>query len=177
MKSKIPVPHFVSFVKNIKNFVASRNGQMIFASVACAFVFAFSVISLTRFEHNGQSFMASVANLNNSQIEENFSANLVLRHSGDTLVLIAGENMQKVDLIEGIIAFDPTKGLALSGENISDLGGGMYRFSLTKNSENITKGTTIATFTKNADISLPIMLTDTQFVSAGERYNLSNIVE
>lgn len=125
--------------------------------------------------------MASVSNVgNNSEITVHFDANIALQDTGDALRLIAGTQMQAVDSIEGIIAFDGSKGLAItadSPEHMTELTPGVYRFHIPMNEKTVNKGMIIAYFSKNSDISLPMSLTDTEFVSGGERYHLSNTVE
>lgn len=51
---------------------------------------------------------------------------------------------------------------------------GMYRFRIDIAHKNISAGSVLATFNKNAEISIPMSFIDTQFVSGLERYNLTN---
>lgn len=53
----------------------------------------------------------------------------------------------------------------------------MYRFHVDFSSKNVLQGETLAKIVFDSLPKSPLTLLDTQFVSEGERYNLSNIVK
>lgn len=183
MKPKIRVPHFISLAKDMKSFFTERKTQILAASLSCALVLSFSFVAISRFEvNNGQSLLASVANLQNNSVQSVvFDADIALLQKKASLELVAGKAMEKVDMIEGIIALNPSLGVKISSNTtnlvVTEESEGMYRFHLDFAGKNISAGQSIAHFTKNSDKNIPLTFIDTQFVSGGERYNLSNIVE
>lgn len=181
MKLKIRVPHFISLIKDAKQFFAERKTQMLAASLSCAFVLSFSFVALSRFEVGGNSLMASVANLQNPTQTVSFDADIALVQKNNSLVLVAGKLMEKVDFLEGVIALNPSLGVQISTNEsnvfFAEESAGMYRFRIDFSGKNISAGLNLANFEKNSDLNIPLTFIDTQFVSSGERYNLSNIVE
>ena len=172
----------LGFFLRLKNFLQTKQFQFGLSAVACAFVMAFSFIGFSRFEINGNSLLASVANSgNNPSKNAHFEADLVLKDVGTGFELIAWKSMEKVDFVEWVIAFDPNSGLSIIPEwtdiELTELAPGMYRFVLQMHQKNIENGTIIARFSKNEQISTHITFIDTQFVSESIRYNLSNIVK
>lgn len=125
--------------------------------------------------------MASVTNLNNnSSIIAHFDSDIVLEFSENNYNLIAGSDMKNVDLIEGIIIHNPEENLEITTWNpdsLNKMDNGIYRFSINMNGKNISKWTIIEVFSSNIAQKSEIILTDTQFVSGGIRYNLTNNVK
>lgn len=125
--------------------------------------------------------MASVTNLNNnSSIIAHFDSDIVLEFSENNYNLIAGSDMKNVDLIEGIIIHNPEENLEITTWNpdfLNKMDNGIYRFSINMNGKNISKWTVIEVFSSNIAQKSEIILTDTQFVSNGIRYNLTNNVK
>lgn len=133
---------FLEFILLIKEKTIGKNPEIFAASIAFAFVVSFSFIGLSRVEINGNSLMASVSNVaNNTTVEQNFAANIVLRSVASHYELVAGDNMEKVDVIEGILALDPTRGVTLSSSEhiLTDMGDGMYRFSIPFSNNSVKK--------------------------------------
>lgn len=80
----------LGFFLQLKNFLHTRQFQFGLSAVACAFVMAFSFISFSRLEMNGNSLLASVANSgNNHSKNAHFEADLALRDVGTGFELIA----------------------------------------------------------------------------------------
>lgn len=125
--------------------------------------------------------MASVTNLNNnSSIIAHFDSDIVLEFNENNYNLIAGSDMKNVDLIEGIIIHNPEENLEITTQNsdsLNKMDNGIYRFSINMNGKNISKWTIIEVFSSNIAQKSEIILTDTQFVSDGIRYNLTNNVK
>lgn len=125
--------------------------------------------------------MASVTNLNNnSSIIAHFDSDIVLEFSENNYNLISGSDMKNVDLIEGIIIHNPEENLEITTWNpdfLNKMDNGIYRFSINMNGKNISKWTIIEVFSSNIAQKSEIILTDTQFVSGGIRYNLTNNVK
>lgn len=125
--------------------------------------------------------MASVTNLNNnSSIIAHFDSDIVLEFSENNYNLISGSDMKNVDLIEGIIIHNPEENLEITTWNpdfLNKMDNGIYRFSINMNGKNISKWTIIEVFSSNIAQKSEIILTDTQFVSDGIRYNLTNNVK
>lgn len=125
--------------------------------------------------------MASVTNLNNnSSIIAHFDSDIVLEFGENNYNLIAGSDMKNVDLIEGIILHNPEENLEITTWNpdsLNKMDNGIYRFSINMNGKNISKWTIIEVFSSNIAQKSEIILTDTQFVSGGIRYNLTNNVK
>lgn len=125
--------------------------------------------------------MASVTNLNNnSSIIAHFDSDIVLEFNENNYNLIAGSDMKNVDLIEGIIIHNPEENLEITTWNpdfLNKMDNGIYRFSINMNGKNISKWTVIEVFSSNIAQKSEIILTDTQFVSGGIRYNLTNNVK
>lgn len=125
--------------------------------------------------------MASVTNLNNnSSIIAHFDSDIVLEFGENNYNLIAGSDMKNVDLIEGIILHNPEENLEITTWNpdsLNKMDNGFYRFSINMNGKNISKWTVIEVFSSNIAQKSEIILTDTQFVSGGIRYNLTNNVK
>lgn len=180
MKLKIRKPHFVSAYENIAKIFQNRQSKMIFASIAFAFVISFSFVGMTRLENNGQSLLASVANISeNSHSTIDFEADTALVDETSHFSFIAGKTLKKVEKIEGIIAFDPNRGLDISANSFSliKLEEGIYRFEIIFDNKDIFAGENFAKISKTAEISVPMTITDLQFVSEGQRYNLTNIIK
>lgn len=95
--------------------------------------------------------------------------------------LVAGKNMEAVDVVEGIILSNPSDTLVLlAGNNsvqIFQESEGMHRFRVELLGKDILQGEKIAEFEGNVTVKSPVTLLDTQFVSEGIRYNLSNTVK
>lgn len=125
--------------------------------------------------------MASVTNLNNnSSIIAHFDSDIVLEFNENNYNLISGSDMKNVDLIEGIIIHNPEENLEITTKNpnfLNKMDNWMYRFSINMNGKNISKWTIIEHFYSNIAQKSEIILTDTQFVSNGIRYNLTNNVK
>lgn len=99
------------FSKKLKDFlqIYAKSLKNTCISLMVALVLSFSFVGFLK-DENPSFLMANVANLNNNEaINAHFPANIVLESSESDFVLRLGENLQKVDFIEGIIAFDPTK--------------------------------------------------------------------
>ncbi len=106
-----------NFSQNFKEIFANRKFQMTFSAIACAFVISFSVIGFSRIDISGTSMMASVTSLQTASGEKvEFDADIALIIDS-TMNLIAGKNMEKVDVLEGIIVYNPTEPLVLSSSD------------------------------------------------------------
>lgn len=115
--------------------------------------------------------MASVSEIAQPQ----YDADIVMERKGDVVTLIMGKTAQKVDTISLRLLSNPADAIvfAPSAGTIVDETEGVYLFVRSYGSEDIVSGTVIATFT-GVPSDAPIALTDTEFVSGGVKYSLTN---
>lgn len=181
MKLKNHAPQQRDYFENFKKFFQNRNSQFALASVAFAFAISFSFIGLLRTETNGQSLMASVANISGEQTAPavDFTADTALVDKTSYFEMISGKKMQNVEFIEGIIALDPSRSVEISSQNVKldKIENGIYHFRFNAENKSFLPGEKIFDLKKSSEVFAPLTITDLQFVSAGERYNLSNIVK
>lgn len=169
-----------TFFLYCKDFFMSKKFQMIFSAMACAFVISFSVIGFSRMNFSNSSLLASVTNLqmsNGKNIEFDADIAMIL---DDSVKMVAGKNMEKVDVVEGIIVYNPQENVMLesldNAVEITKMTEGMYRFRANLSGKNVMQGENIFTMSLQNAPKSPMTLLDTQFVSEGVRYNLSNMV-
>ena len=117
-----------------------------------------------------RGLMASVAEVAQPQ----YSADIVMERQGDTVSIIMGKAAQKVDSIELRLLTNPADEIVLtpSAGTITDETEGSYLYVQSYGSEDVPTWAVIVTFSGIPE-DVPIAITDTEFVSAGERYSLT----
>ncbi len=164
--------------KTLDFFALYRSSQFrkYFLSGGIALVMAFSIVSVSHGDVDMQGLMASVANV--SEVPH-FDADLILQRDWSNISLIFGANAKKVDKIDFTILSDPTRFRSLKSTNIAvhiigDAEMGAYHVNIDMFGKDILPWTRIADLTATIDTGAPIALTDTQFVSGGQRYTITS---
>lgn len=146
-------------------------------SGAFALLLAFSFVS---YSQNGdmKGLMASVANLTPS-VE--YSADIVMSHSGESLSMVFGSEAKHVENISFTLVTNPEKVQNISSTDsrvaLSSLAGGMYHGLIHIGNQDIHPGQELLKLKIDASGESPISLIDTKFVSEGSEYELTNIVQ
>lgn len=141
-----------------------------------AILFSLSIVFVTQ-DVDTRGLMASVANVAQNQV---FDADLTLQIANDqTLKVVVGKTMQKVDKIGLLIISDPEKITSLSASNpavlIEPMGGGLWIVTRLYQAETLYPGDTALELTVDGNLTqVPVTLSDSYFESAGMRYSLSN---
>lgn len=155
----------------------SRKGELLWASVVTAFLFAVILSPFLQSSQNSSYLMASVANTTNlptfNHIHTN--ADIALIKVDNTLYIIAGKDMKKVSKIEGFIASsdEDTNSLPLSQFITLEVSSpGLFHFSREYASSDIHAGDIIGILPASAQTLYT--LTDTQFIADWIRYNLTS---
>ncbi len=168
--------------KSLLSSLFDKSSRPVFlASSAFAFLLAFSIVSLYQVPAGSYgSFFASIAQVKSSV---NYPADLIMSHSNEGLEFVFGAQANSVDQIEWMIFVSPDAKFSF-GEDLSEnltlssLGDGAYRFIISWLDVDIRPGSKIWFIPLKWDWQpSQITLTDTQFVSENERFNLSNIVK
>lgn len=121
--------------------------------------------------------MASVSQLHKYN-EDAISTDILIKNNQDEIIIQARNKLHNATYIEGIIIFNPDSSLDFSTEeNITKLSEGMYKFNIPLQDKTISKWTIIAHFHKNMPSTEIISITDLQFISQWNRYNLSSHIE
>lgn len=104
-----------------------------------------------------------------------YDADIVMERKWDTVQLILGKDAQHVDTLSMRFLTDPTEKLQFIPENgtVTDETEGAYFFVRSFGGADVPAGTVIASFTHIPEWAR-MALTDTEFVSEGVRYSLTN---
>lgn len=159
-------------------FARYRSSQIrkYFLSGSIAIFVAFSFVSIIHGGIDTRGLMASVASVTEAPRLE---ADLILKRDGGNLTFIFGANAKKVDHIDFTLLSDPAKFKSLtSSESTVTITGqqeiGAYHVSVNTQGRDIVSGTQIANLIAVIDAGVPLALTDTEFVSEGQRYSMTN---
>jgi hypothetical protein len=159
-------------------FSLYRSSQLrkYFLSGGIAVFAAFSIVSVSHGDIDMQGLMASVANVSNTQ---HYDADLIMtRHEG-ALSITFGAKATKVDQVEFTLLSDPTKFKSLTSSNSAvhitgEKETGAYHVTINMHGGDILPGSSIAELVAEIDSGVPIALTDTEFISGGQRYSITN---
>lgn len=155
------------------DFFTRYHRARMFQYVLPGFFGVFIAFGLVSMSHTGdmRGLMASVSEIAQPQ----YDADIVMERKGDIVTLIMGKTAQKVDTISLRLLSNPADAIvfAPSAGTIVDETEGAYLFVRSYGSEDIVSGTVIATFA-GIPSDAPIALTDTEFVSGGVKYSLTN---
>ncbi len=137
---------------------------------------AFSLVSFSHGDIDMQGLMASVANVSDTK---HYDADLIMSRSGSILSLTFGTRASKVDQVAFTLLSDPTKftSLTTTSPSVHIIGQpemGTYHISIDMHGADIAPGTTIAELVAGIVPGTPIALTDTEFMSAGQRYSITS---
>lgn len=120
--------------------------------------------------------MASVANVSDTP---HYDADLIMSRQGTTLIFTFGSAAQKVDRIDFTLLGDPARFHSVSSTdtNIEIVGQaemGVYHVSIDMHGRDIKPGTRVADLISMIDTGSILAISDTQFVSGGQRYSITN---
>ncbi len=120
--------------------------------------------------------MASVANVSDTP---HYDADLIMSRQGTTLIFTFGSAAQKVDRIDFTLLGDPMRlhSLTATSPDIRITGQtemGVYHMSIDMHGRDIQPGTRVADLISMIDTGSVLAISDTQFVSGGQRYSMSN---
>ena len=95
------------------------------------------------------------------------------------LTLTFGTRAERVDTIDLTLLGDPTRlhSLTAASPDVHITGQadmGVYHISIDMHGRDVTAGTRIADITAMVDTGVVLALSDTQFVSGGQRYSITN---
>lgn len=140
---------------------------------------AFSIVSFIHGDIDTRGLMASVASLTEAPP---LDANLILKQQGNNLSVIFGAQASKVDRIDFNLLSDPARfhSLQSSHKSITILWQQelwTYHVSIDMQGVDITSGAQIANLDISIDVWTPIAITDAEFTSSGQRYNMTSKIE
>jgi hypothetical protein len=120
--------------------------------------------------------MASVANITDTP---HYDADFIMNRQDSILTFTFGTQAEQVDIVDLTLLGDPTRlhSLSTTSPDIQITGQsdtGVYHISINMHGRDIAAGTRIASLTTMIDTGAVLALSDTQFVSGGQRYNLSS---
>ena len=120
--------------------------------------------------------MASVENVTETP---RLDADIIMKRTWNTLTFVFGAKGKKVDQVDFTLLADPTKfhGVKHSNPDITIIDQkdmGTYHVQINLHGRDIAVGAVIADLILDADLASPIAITDTEFVSGGQRYALTN---
>lgn len=123
-----------------------------------------------------QGLMASVANVKKGP---HYDADIIMNRENTSLIFTFGSTAYKVDRIDFTLLGDPTRFHSISSTdaNIQIIGQadmGVYHVSVDMHGRDINPGTRVADLISVVDMGSALAITDTQFVSGGQRYSLSS---
>lgn len=137
---------------------------------------AFTIVSVYHWDIDMEWLKASVSSVTEAPRSD---ADIIMTRKDDTLVFTFGAKATKVDQIQFTLLSDPARLHLLVSNNsavhiASEKDTGLYSISIDMHGSDITPGTTIAELSVNMDPGTPIAITDTEFVSGGQKYSLTN---
>lgn len=120
--------------------------------------------------------MASVVNVSNVP---HYDADIMMTRQDDNITFTLGTRAQTVDMIDLTLLGDPSRlhSVTTVSPDIRIIGQserGVYHVSIDMHGRDIIAGTQIGTLTASIDTGATLSLSDTQFVSGGQRYSLSS---
>ena len=159
-------------------FSAYRSSQIhkyLFSGGIAVFV-AFSFVSIIHSDIDPQGLMASVAGVTETP---QYDADLVMTRENSSLIVTFGTRAQAVDTVDLTLLGDPNRLHSITSTHpdvriVGQSDMGVYHVSVDMHGRDITAGTRIAALTASIDTGAAFSLSDTQFVSGGQRYSMSN---
>lgn len=168
--------------KNIKKttdfFKLYRSNQLhkYIMSGSIAVFAAFTIVAFTHGDMDMKWLMASVSSVTEAPRSD---ADFIMTQKDTSLIFTFGAKATNVDQINFTILSDPTRIHSLVSTNPAisvtwEKDTGLYNISVDMHSTDIAPGTNVAQLTVNMDPGTPIAITDTEFVSAGQKYSLTS---
>ena len=110
---------------------------------------------------------------------QHYDADLVMTRENTTLIFTFGSTAQKVDRIDFTLLGDPARFHSVSStdtgiEIVGQAEMGVYHVSVDMHGRDIKPGTRVADLISVGDTGSVLAISDTQFVSGGQRYSLSS---
>ena len=104
---------------------------------------------------------------------------IIQKNTINNISLVFGAKAEKVDHIQFSILSDPTRLRSLSSNNpdiiiISDTINWSYNININMHGRDITTGTIVAELIVDMEENTPLILSDTVFMSNGQKYALTN---
>lgn len=159
-------------------FTSYRNNQLhkTFVSGWIAVFAAFSIVSVMHGDVDMQWLMASVENITEAP---RLDADIIMKRSNNSLSITFGANAKNVDQVEFTLLSDPTKLRWITINNpdiivIENKEMGTYHIKVVTHKKNLTPGTLLAQLWVDIDSNTPIAISDTEFISDGQRYALTS---
>lgn len=163
--------------KNTDFFKSFRSAQIhkyLFSGGIAVFA-AFWFVSMIHSDIDPRGLMASVAGVTTPE----YAAEIMMTRQDGSIVLTLGKSAQAVDTIDLTLLGDPSHLHAITSPSTdirivrqSDMG--VYHISIDMHGRDITAGTQVASLMAQIDTGAALALSDTQFVSGGQRYSLSS---
>lgn len=157
-----------------KQFRSAQIHKYLFSGGIAVFA-AFSVVSFIHSDIDPRGLMASVAGVTAPQ----YAADIVMTRQDGSIVLTFGKQAQVVDTIDLTLLGDPTRLHTITAaspdiriESQPEMG--VYHISINMHGRDVTTGTQVASLMAQIDTGAALALSDTEFVSGGQRYSLSN---
>ena len=140
---------------------------------------AFASVSFINSPLDMNGLMASVANVSSEVGTQHYDADLVMTREDSSLIVTFGTRAQAVDTINLTLLGDPSRLHTITSINpdvriVGQSDMGVYHVSIDMHGRDIAVGTRIAELTVSIDTGTTLSLSDTQFVSGGQRYSMSN---
>ncbi len=137
---------------------------------------AFSFVSLINSPLDMNGLMASIANVTDTP---HYDADLIMTRQENALTFIFGTRADKVDTVDLTLLGDPSRLHTITSINpdvriVGQSDMGVYHVSIDMHGRDIAVGTRIAELTVSIDTGTTLSLSDTQFVSGGQRYRITN---
>ncbi|MBX9808785.1 hypothetical protein K2X92_00135 [Candidatus Gracilibacteria bacterium] len=166
-------------IKKTTDFFTSYRANQLrktFVSGGIAVFAAFSIVSVIHGDVSMEGLMASVENVTETPRLE---ADIIMKRSGNSLSLVFGAKGKKIDQIQFTLLGDPTKFRSISNSNpditiLDQKDMGTYHVQVNFDGRDVAVGTVIADLIIDSDSNSPIAITDTEFVSGGQRYALTS---
>ncbi|MBC7503683.1 hypothetical protein H7169_01830 [Candidatus Gracilibacteria bacterium] len=137
---------------------------------------AFSFISLINSDIDTRGLMASVSNISETP---HYDADLIMTREDSRLDFMIGSRANSVETIDLTLLGDPARLHSLTAMSpdirvISQTEMGVYHISIDMHGRDIVAGTQVASLIAHMDTGAVLVIADTQFVSGGQRYSMSN---
>ena len=166
-------------IKKTTDFFSQyRSSQLrkYFLSGGIAVFAAFSIVSISHGDIDMQGLMASVANVSNTQ---HYDADLIMVRHDNVLSITFGAKASHVDQVDFTLLSDPTRCKSLTSTNpdvhiTGEKETGAYHVTIDIHGSDIAPGASLAELVAEIESGVPIALTDTEFISGGQRYSITN---